>query len=321
MIYLDYNATTPLKSGARKAMEPYWSGRFGNASSIHGHGQEAMQAVLAAREQVADLAGAKRDNVYFTGSGTEAVVTAVVGGARADAAGRKHVLISAVEHAAAQEAGRWLRDLDYTVDTIPCEPDGRVTPQALMECIRPDTVLASVMHANNETGVIQPVKALSAVCKEHGVLLHVDAAQSAGKTVLDLQLLGCDLLSLSAHKIGGPKGVGALVRKSTVQLKPLIPGHQEQGGFRGGGPGIPAPRQPGAVARNLRGQAQGARGRRAHHRGTIPAADQHHPSNFSPASGQGPDPHSGHGGIQRVFRGGVHVRVHPAQPRAPVHGV
>jgi len=240
-VYLDHNATTPLRDGVLDAMRPYLEGTFGNPASLHRAGQEARTAVDRARNAVRELAGGPSGQVTFTGSGTEAVHLGVTGASRVRAggagpAGRPgpgHVAVASIEHRAALDAAAVLAAEGWQVTRIPVSTDGVVQPDAVDTALRPDTVLVSVLHANNETGVVQPVGAIAARCRERGVLFHVDAVQSAGKIPVEAEGWGADLVSLAAHKLGGPKGVGALWSRPGLALQPLVPGSAE-GGRRGG---------------------------------------------------------------------------------------
>jgi cysteine desulfurase len=232
-VYLDHNATAPLRDPVRAAMEPYLGLNPGNPSSLHAAGQRTRAAVDRARRQVLSLVGGDRGQLIFTGSGTEAVVQAILGGTRSAGSRGRRVALSRVEHAAVLGAARMLEAEGWTVDWIPVDAAGRVDPADLVSRLNPETVLVSVLHAGNETGVIQPIEAIAAGCRERGVLLHVDAVQSAGKLPIRADAWGIDLMSLAAHKLGGPQGIGALWRREGVTVAPLIPGSQE-GGLRGG---------------------------------------------------------------------------------------
>ena len=247
MIYLDHNATTPMLPSAVEVMMPFFRERFGNASSAHEAGQEAAAALDTARRRVAGLLGAASEDVVFTATGTESVHTALVGAARFRAEEGRHVVVSAIEHSAGLDAARRLAADGFSVSSIPPLPGGRMDPGRVLDAVRPDTVLVSVMHANNETGVLQPVGAIGAACRERGVWLHTDAIQSAGKVPLDVNALHCDMLSLAGHKFGGPKGAAALWLRRGVRIDPLIPGRQE-GGRRGGTPDTAAVAGLGAAA-------------------------------------------------------------------------
>lgn len=216
-------------------MEPYLSERYGNPSSIHACGREARQAVEEARRQLGRLLANGRDRrLIFTGSGSEADNLAVLGFARRAPGGR--IIRSSIEHKAVLEATRALAQTGYDVREVPVGPDGVVDLDALAELLADDgrPTLVSVMWANNETGVVQPLRDISTLCRERGAYLHSDAVQAFGKLRLDLEAVPVDLLVISAHKIGGPKGVGALLSGDTIQLEPLIYGGGQEHGIRSG---------------------------------------------------------------------------------------
>jgi cysteine desulfurase len=239
VIYLDHAATTPVCEESLQAMLPFFSTAFGNASSLYSLGQEAREAVEIARAQVAEAIGADPDEVFFTSGGTEADNWALKGAALAfDRPG--HILLSSIEHHAVLEAGEWLRDQGWNVELVPVDGCGLVDPADVAGCIRPETALVSVMHANNEVGTIQPVAAIGALCRERGVLFHVDAVQTVGSIPVCVNELGCDLLSLSAHKFYGPKGAGALYVRHGTHLAPLVHGGRQESGRRGGTVNVPA---------------------------------------------------------------------------------
>jgi cysteine desulfurase len=234
-VYLDHNASAPLEPRVLEAMLPFMRGQHGNASSLHRAGRRARNALDAAREQVATLAGASAAEVVFTSGGTEANALALRGAGEARAPGR--LLVSAVEHSSVLEAARALSRAGWTLELIPVDRDCRVDLAALDALLRPQlgkVALVSVMLANNETGVVQDIAAVAARCRAADALLHVDAAQAGGRLAIDMRALGCQLLTLSAHKLHGPQGAGALLRDRAVPLAPLLAGGGQEQGLRGG---------------------------------------------------------------------------------------
>ncbi|MBK8163045.1 MAG: cysteine desulfurase [Gammaproteobacteria bacterium] len=230
-VYLDHNATTPVDPAVWQAMQPYLQDAFGNPSSQHAPGRRARAAVERAREQVAGLVNARGARVVFTSGGTEANSLALLGAAPGtDGA----VVLSAIEHSSVLGPARVLAARGCRVDFVTPDAQGRIPPAALDEAIAPDTRLVSVMAANNETGVIQDIAALAGRARARGALMHTDAVQAAGKIGLDFAASGVHLMSLSAHKICGPKGVGALVVHKGVDLEPLIQGGGQEMGLRAG---------------------------------------------------------------------------------------
>ncbi len=230
-VYFDNSATTPLDPEVGRAMQPFLDGVFGNPSSLHQAGREARSAVEEARAEVADLIGAKPSEIVFTGSGTEADNLALVGAFEKDAA-RRHLVASAIEHPAVLETLRYLEGRGASVTLVRPDPDGILSPDEVASALQPDTRLVSVMAANNVVGTLQPVGEIGRLCRERGVLFHTDAVQAAGKTPLDVRADGIDLLSMSAHKLHGPKGVGALFVRKGVALAPVIHGGGQERGLR-----------------------------------------------------------------------------------------
>jgi len=260
-VYLDYNATTPVAPAVLEAMLPFLGENFGNAGSVHTPGQRARAAVDSARESVAALIGAKPSEIVFTSGGTEADNLALFGSLAASAKPRKHVITTAIEHHAILHSCEELERQGIDVTIVPVSQSdasrGAVDPEDIRRALRPETILISVMHANNELGVIQPVEEIGRIAAEAGVRFHCDAVQSAGKVPLDVDRLGVDLLSISAHKFCGPKGVGALYVRSGTPLAPrFFGGHAERDRRPGteNVPGIVGIGKAAELARNLLGE-------------------------------------------------------------------
>jgi cysteine desulfurase len=227
-IYLDNNATTRPADEVVAAMQPYWREQYGNASSLHRVGQAARHGVEQAREQVAALIGARPREIVFTSGGTESDNLAILG-TLAAYPGKRHVVTTAVEHLAVHSLCKRLETLGYRVSFLCVDSAGRLDLDRFTETLGPDTALASIMHANNETGVIFPTEQLAEIAASRGVPLHVDAVQTAGKIPIDAPALGVSLMSLSAHKIHGPKGAGAIyVGRGARLISQLVGGHQER---------------------------------------------------------------------------------------------
>lgn len=233
MIYLDEAATTPLRRDVLAAMGPYLGLAFGNPSSRHEVGEAARAGLEQARATAASALGARPGEITFTGGGTESDNTAVKGIALANPRGR-HVVVSAVEHPAVLESAAWLGRIGYEVTLLEVDHDGLVDPGHLADVVRPDTTLVSVQHASNEVGTVQPISELAAVAAQHGIPFHTDAVQSAGWLDVDVTRLGVQALSLSAHKLGGPKGSGLLWVRRGVRLEPLVHGGGQEDGRRSG---------------------------------------------------------------------------------------
>jgi cysteine desulfurase len=239
-IYLDYNATTPVDPLVADAIEPYLRQHFGNPSSTHVYGRNAHQAVERAREQVATLIGAQAHEIVFTGCATEANNLAIRGAARALRDKGRHLITCTVEHPAVEQPFARLAEDGWEVTVLPVDNYGRVDPARLADALRDDTVLVSIMHANNEVGTIQPIEEIAAITRPRGILLHTDAAQSAGKIPLSVDDLGVDLLSLAGHKFYATKGVGALYVRHGTPLLPVLVGAGHEAGLRPGTENVPA---------------------------------------------------------------------------------
>jgi cysteine desulfurase len=240
MIYLDHNATTPIAPEVLEAMRPYLERHFGNPSSAHAHGATAATAVARARAEVAALLGGDPDGVVFTASGSEADNLAIKGIALARLGERDHIVTSAVEHPAVLATCSYLqRRLGFRLTIVPVDSHGLVDPDDVRRAIEPGTALVSVMHANNEVGTLQPIAEIAAVARDRGVLVHTDAAQSAGKVPLDVDRLGVDLLTVAGHKLYAPKGIGALYVRPGTRLEPVIHGAGHERGLRAGTENVP----------------------------------------------------------------------------------
>lgn len=239
-IYFDHNASTPLRPEVLEAMQPYFLAHYGNASSAHAFGQEARGAVEEARGQVAALLHASAGEIVFTSGGTESDNLGVIGAARALQAKGRHIVTSAIEHDAVRHAVDLLEREGFTVTRVPPGPDGRVSAQAVEAAIQPDTILVTVMAANNETGVIQPMAEIGAVCASKGIPFHSDAVQAAGKIPIDVAAWQTTLLTITAHKFYGPKGAGALYIKRGFRPTPLQVGGEHEKGRRAGTENVPA---------------------------------------------------------------------------------
>ncbi|MGQ4807524.1 Cysteine desulfurase IscS [Candidatus Entotheonellaceae bacterium PAL068K] len=233
-IYLDYNATTPIDPEVAEAMLPYLYEHFGNPSSSHGYGRQTLQAVGNARLQVAHLLGCQSHEVVFTSGGSEANNYALKGVALANRARGNHIITSVIEHPAVIEVCNYLEGQGFEVTYLPVNPHGQIELQTLQHAIRPHTVLLSIMHANNEVGTIQPIADMACLAKQHGIIVHTDAAQSVGKIPTRVDDLGVDLLSIAGHKLYAPKGIGALYIRDGIRLEKLIHGANHERNRRAG---------------------------------------------------------------------------------------
>jgi len=233
-IYLDNAATTPMHAKVLETMQPYFDASFANASSLHTSGRAARQAVEQARSMTARAIGAAASEIYFTSGGTEADNWALVGFALANQNKGKHIITSQIEHHAVLHTCAYLEKLGFTVTYLPVDPMGCVDVGSLEKAIRPDTVLVSIMMANNEVGTIQPIAQIGKLCEEHGIAFHTDAVQAVGVLPIDVKKMGIGMLSMSAHKFHGPKGVGALYIRAGLRVDAYLHGGAQERARRSG---------------------------------------------------------------------------------------
>jgi cysteine desulfurase len=238
-IYFDHGATTPVLPEVFEAMTPYISDKYGNASSIHSFGREARMAVDSARTSVAALVGADPSEMVFTSGGTESDNLAIKGVALHSSRRKGHIITSKIEHHAVLSPCEFLKDRGFDVTVLPVSTDGFIDPADVEKAIRDDTILVSAMMANSEIGTIQPVREIGAIARERGALFHTDAVQAAGKLAIDVDRDNIDLLSLSSHKIHGPKGVGALYVRKGTKIEPLLHGGGHERGLRSSTENVP----------------------------------------------------------------------------------
>ncbi len=238
-IYLDYAATTPTHPDVLKAMLPYFNEDFGNPSTIYSYGQEARMEIERARTRVAELIGASDEEIVFTSGGTEADNSALMGVAFANEHKGNHIITSTIEHHAVLETCKFLEKRGFNISCLPVDKYGLVDPGDVRKAITPKTVLVSVMHANNEVGTIQPVAEIGMIAREAGVLFHTDAVQTAGHIPVNVNELGVDLLSISAHKLYGPKGIGTLYIRKGTRLASFMHGGEQEKGRRAGTENVP----------------------------------------------------------------------------------
>ena len=259
-IYLDYAATTPTDPTVVQAMLPYFHDAFGNPSAIYSYGQEAKNALEEARGKVARLIGARDEEIIFTSGGTEADNFALKGAAYANQKKGNHIITSAIEHHAVLESCKFLGKMGYKITYLPVDKYGLVDPDSVKKAITDKTILISVMHANNEIGTIQPISEIGKIAKEAGILFHSDAVQTAGHIPVNVNELGVDLLSMSGHKLYGPKGVGVLYTRKGSKLTPFMHGGGQERGRRASTenvPGIVGLGQAAELAgQDLEGEAQ-----------------------------------------------------------------
>ena len=233
-IYLDHNATTPVRPEVYDAMEPFFRDRFGNASSIHRYGQEARSAVEEARSRVAGLVNARPGEIYFTSGGTESDNLALKGIAYTRRTHGRHIITTNIEHSAVLNSCGFLEREGFEVTYLPVDVYGRIDPGQVADALTDHTILISIMHANNEIGTVQPVDEIGRIARDKGAYFHTDAVQSAGKLPVDVEAMHADLLSLSGHKIYGPKGVGAIYIRKGVEIEPTAHGGHHENDVRSG---------------------------------------------------------------------------------------
>lgn len=239
-LYLDANTTTPVAPQVADSMRPFFHEHFGNPTSGHALGRACHEAVEDARVRLGRLIDAARDEILFTSGGTESNNLALKGVAlRYARGGTGHVVVSSIEHASVLGAAAWLEQMGYAVSWVGCDGQGLVDPAAVEAALTPETVLVSVMHANHETGAIQPIEQIAALCRSRRVLLHTDGSQSVGRIPASAKKLGVDLMTISGHKMYAPKGIGALYVRRGVMLEPLLHGGGEEAGLRSGTLNVP----------------------------------------------------------------------------------
>ena len=238
-IYFDHSATTPVDPEVLAEMMRFFANHFGNPSSSHGFGRRARESVDLARQRVAALIGADPAEIVFTSGGTEADNLAILGTALAAGDGRNHIVASAIEHHAVLNACRHLEARGFRTTFLPVDGQGLVEPAAVAQAVTGETLLVSIMHANNEIGTVEPIAELAYIAREKGALFHTDAVQSVGKIPVQVNVLGVDLLSLAGHKLYGPKGVGALYVRQGTPIRPLFHGGGQEGGLRNGTENVP----------------------------------------------------------------------------------
>ncbi|MBW2170894.1 MAG: cysteine desulfurase [Deltaproteobacteria bacterium] len=239
-VYMDHAAATPVPKQVIDAMLPYFDEHFGNPSTVYDMGTKVKQVIDEQRAKVAKLIGAKAEEIVFTSSGAEANNLAVKGAALANRKKGNHIIISAIEHHSVLNSARFLERQDFEVTFLQVDEHGLVDPERLAHAIRPETILVSIMHANNEIGTIEPIPELSAICREKEVIFHTDAVATVGNLPVDINELNVDLLSLSGPSLGAPKGIGALYFKRNLRLMPLLHGGIQESGRRAGTENVPA---------------------------------------------------------------------------------
>jgi len=239
-VYMDHASATPVKRSVIEAMLPYFDEYFGNPSTVYDMGSKIKETIEEQRAKVANLIGAKPNQIIFTSSGAEANNLAIKGVVFAKQKKGNHIIISAIEHHSVLNTARFFERMDYEVSLLPVDKHGMVDPERLANAIRPETIMVSIMHANNEIGTIEPVSEFSAICRERGVIFHTDAVATVGNIPVNVNELNVDLLSLSGVSVDAPKGIGALYFRDKLRLMPIIHGGIQESGRRGGTENIPA---------------------------------------------------------------------------------
>jgi cysteine desulfurase len=239
-VYLDYAATTPVDPRVLRAMSPYFSEKFGNTMSLHSFGQEAKMALEESREKVADLMGAKPNEIIFTGSATESNNLALKGIAFVNKKRGNHIITTQIEHPCIVESAKWLEGQGFEITRLKVDKYGLVSLEEIKSAIKKETILVSVIHASNEIGTIQPIAKIGEICREKGVCFHTDAAQSFGKMPIDVNKMNIDLVTASSHKMYGPKGAGCLFVRRGVKIEPVLHGGGQESGLRSSTINVPA---------------------------------------------------------------------------------
>lgn len=239
-VYMDHASATPVRKQVIEAMLPYFGQHFGNPSTVYDMGSKIKQVMEEQRAKVAKLIGAKAEQIIFTSSGAEANNLAIKGVALAGQKKGNHIIVSAIEHHSVLNSARFFERMDFEVTFLPVDEYGLVDPERLLGAIRPETILVSIMHANNEIGTIEPIPELAGICREKGVIFHTDAVATVGNMPVDVNELNVDLLSISGVSLSAPKGIGALYFRKNLRLMPLIHGGIQESGRRGGTENVPA---------------------------------------------------------------------------------
>lgn len=238
-IYVDYAATTPVDPRVVEAMEPYFTNFFGNASSLNSFGIEAKKSIEESRETIAEFMGADAEELIFTGSATEANNLVLKGHAFKEGQQRCHIAVSTIEHDCVLNSAKWLKEQGFRITFLPVDRNGLLKMDILEKALKEKVTLVSVVHGNNEIGTIQPIEKIAETCHEHGALFHTDAVQSFGKLPINVKKMGIDLMTVNAHKLYGPKGVGALYINKDLKIEPLLHGGGHEFGLRSGTENVP----------------------------------------------------------------------------------